>query len=259
MLNNRLVSLHNTEDGFQRIHSERRVQQVFNQLQLAIFAGRLTPGELIREAVLARDLGVSQATVREALTKLEPLGLVVRTPHRRTEVKNLTRAELDDRIKVRIHLETLAFLEALKNGWDEQDYVQLEFLARKIFEDPIGDLKFHRYIWDRCGNGTLLETLFQLSACLFGFVSILREAKLQNDKDRIKSHLKLVDALRDGRRDVIEEAIHDHMNSAYCRFREKNYPDFQSLAKENSRRERPIIKLGELVSLSTTNGSLRPA
>ena len=141
------MSLHNTEDGFQRIHSERRVQQVFNQLQLAIFAGRLTPGELIREAVLARDLGVSQATVREALTKLEPLGLVVRTPHRRTEVKNLTRAELDDRIKVRIHLETLAFLEALKNGWDEQDYVQLEFLARKIFEDPIGDLKFHRYIW----------------------------------------------------------------------------------------------------------------
>jgi DNA-binding GntR family transcriptional regulator len=252
------------DDRFQKINPERRVQQVFNQLQHAIYTAKLLPGELLREAVLARDLGVSQATVREALTKLEHLYLVVRTPNRRTEVKNLTRAELKDRIQVRVALETRAFTQALENGWNESNFQQLEQLAGRIFEDPVGDLKFHRYIWDRSGNAVLLQTLLQVSACLFGFVSILREAKLQDAKSRVESHKNLIEGLRKEDTNEIEGAVRKHMESAYARFFEKDYPDFQSLARQLWRRQlsppRQLspIELGELVSLAPIGATSRP-
>ncbi|MPY87454.1 MAG: GntR family transcriptional regulator [Luteitalea sp.] len=50
-------------------------RQVFEALRTAIFAGRFSPGDSLRELYLARDLNVSQATVREALAQLEQDGL----------------------------------------------------------------------------------------------------------------------------------------------------------------------------------------
>src|SRR5215469_10942451 len=105
---------------FEKIVPERRMEKVWQQLHAMIYSGQLKPGELLRESELSANLGVSQVTVREALSKLEHFGLVVRTPHRHTSVKNLTSEELRNRITVRVSLETLACLHALENGWNEK-------------------------------------------------------------------------------------------------------------------------------------------
>jgi DNA-binding GntR family transcriptional regulator len=247
---------------FQKIVPVRRVEKVWEQLHEAIYCGVLKPGEILRETELSSDLGVSQATVREALGKLENLELVVRTPHKGTEVKNLTRDELSDRIAVRVSLETLACTSAL-NNWSEQDYKELEVLARAIrdTEDPAADLAFHRYIWNRCGNATLLRQLLQISACLFGFVTILRGAKLQNPEARFTSHMKFIHALRirDGKNISIEEregirnAVREHLDSAYKEFFAREYPDFKSLAESL---HQPVLvknRRNDLLSLATVS------
>ena len=57
-------------------------QQVQERVFEAILAGHFLPGDPLRELDLARDLRVSQATVREALLRLESTGLVVRVPNK---------------------------------------------------------------------------------------------------------------------------------------------------------------------------------
>src|SRR5215510_10876705 len=83
---------------------------VFETMRDAIFSGRLKPGDPLREMHLAKELSVSQATVRDALVKLERFGLVVRVPNKETVVTRHTKREIRERIAVRATLEEKAFL-----------------------------------------------------------------------------------------------------------------------------------------------------
>lgn len=241
-----------SETRFEKLVPERRVEQVRNQLHAAIFSGTLRPGEVLREIELSTSMGVSQATVREALAKLEYLGLIVRTPNRRTEVKNLTRKELDERIAVRVPMETLACTLALKNGWREKDFEELVNKAERITtEDALADLAFHRYIWLRSSNAILLQSLLQLSSCLFGFVAVMRAFGLQDPHERLESHMKFIAALRTGRSGTIQAAIQDHLDSAYRAFHAENFPDFKTLSDRLGTPNFRKVEASQLVSLSS--------
>ena len=60
--------------------------EVYARLGEAILDGRLAPGERLRDQELAEWLGVSRTPVREALQRLERVGLVEVSPHRYTRV-----------------------------------------------------------------------------------------------------------------------------------------------------------------------------
>lgn len=60
--------------------------EVYAHLGEAILDGRLAPGEHLRDRELAEWLGVSRTPVREALQRLERVGLVEVSPHRYTRV-----------------------------------------------------------------------------------------------------------------------------------------------------------------------------
>ena len=53
---------------------------VFENLREAIIAGQLRPGERLMEVQIAEELGVSRTPVREAIRKLELVGLVIMVP-----------------------------------------------------------------------------------------------------------------------------------------------------------------------------------
>src|SRR5262245_42326188 len=90
------------------IRSSTLKDQVVDAIRKAVFDGTFAIGQPLREMHLARDLNVSQPTVREALLELEKEGLVVRTPNVGTAVTNMTSRELAERLAVRIELETMA-------------------------------------------------------------------------------------------------------------------------------------------------------
>jgi DNA-binding GntR family transcriptional regulator len=62
---------------------------VYLRLREAIVDGTLVPGEQLRDADLARWMGVSRTPVREALLRLQQAGLVAATPGRSTSVATL--------------------------------------------------------------------------------------------------------------------------------------------------------------------------
>jgi DNA-binding GntR family transcriptional regulator len=82
----------------QPVRSATLKSRVVAAIRDAIFSGKFAPGDPLRELHLARDLNVSQPTVREALFELEKFGLVVRTPNVGTVVTNLGSDEIREQI-----------------------------------------------------------------------------------------------------------------------------------------------------------------
>lgn len=81
--------------------------QVKDYLLEGILSGRYPPESRIVETQVARDVGTSQAPVREALRGLEALGVVEITPFRGARVRRPSRRELLDAYVVRSVLESL--------------------------------------------------------------------------------------------------------------------------------------------------------
>jgi DNA-binding GntR family transcriptional regulator len=88
----------------------RRVlaDQVKERLLEDILSGRHAPDSRIVETAVARELGTSQAPVREALRGLEALGVVEITPFRGARVRRPSRRDIVEAYAVRSALEALA-------------------------------------------------------------------------------------------------------------------------------------------------------
>lgn len=151
--------------------------QVAARLFDAILAGELQPGERIFEAKLARQMRVSQGTVREALQDLEHRGLVIKYENRATFVSKLTAKQAEDRFALRLELEPMAAAEACQR-LTSQDYAQLaKFLANmekawqqsEFVELVMNDLAFHQHIWKLSDNAVLERALNLVCAPLFAF------------------------------------------------------------------------------------------
>lgn len=86
--------------------------QVKDRLLTMILEGELAPGARIIETRVARDLGTSQAPVREALRDLATLGLVEMHPFRGARVREPHADELIEAMEVRGEIEAIAARQA---------------------------------------------------------------------------------------------------------------------------------------------------
>ena len=183
----------------------------------------------MRAFLLARDLGVSQATVREALLQLEHKGLLTNVPGTGIVVTKLTGRQLRERVALRILLESVAAIEAAKK-LSAQDFTELNKRLKdickaagrqQVFETAQADLEFHRYIWQKSGNETLYQMLDQFVAPFFAFASILRKNHPDDSQTAAalaSKHQPLIDALRTGKPDAIREAFRKALEGSYDPF-----------------------------------------
>lgn len=197
-----------------------------NHLLQAIFDGTYPPGANLREMRIAREQGVSQATVREALQHLEAAGLVTREPNVGTTVTRLSPREVRERVELRALLEVRAAQEAAARMGDEE-FEELERRLAELgkaiqsdsyYEAAQADLDFHRYIWSCSGNETLCRMLNQLTVPLLAFVSVLRASGLQHLVDVTAAHEPLVSALKSSDPAVIVEVFARAAASSYEEF-----------------------------------------
>ena len=137
--------------------------QVKDRLLEDILAGRYAPDARIVETQVARELGTSQAPVREALRGLAALGVVEITPFRGARVRRPTRRELLEAYAVRSALETLAARLAVPRMRDD-DLAELgEHMNRMQSAAKAGDghavaeadASFHGRIVELADNATL--------------------------------------------------------------------------------------------------------
>ena len=120
---------------------------------------------------MSERYGIGIAPVREALNRLSSEGLVERKSQRGFFVAEISMAALEELVKTRIWLESLALRESIQRGdeeWEEQLVLSYHRLARTHRRMPpeagrelseeweLRHKEFHLLLLDRCGSSWLL-------------------------------------------------------------------------------------------------------
>jgi DNA-binding GntR family transcriptional regulator len=171
----------------------------------AILRGELGPGQRIVDGKLARELGVAQSTLREALQQLEHQGLVRKSDRRGTFVTKLGVNDLEDLYLVRLELEPLAASLACAHMNSEQ-FHQMEAVLdemrdwgkkREFVKLLKADLHFHQLIWKFCGNPYLEKALNVVCPPLFASYMIrVVSGELYDAAKDHEEHAALLAALK---------------------------------------------------------------
>ncbi|NDV50663.1 MULTISPECIES: GntR family transcriptional regulator [unclassified Salipiger] len=210
------------QTGFQPLDREGLVQRVATLLSKAIVTGQLAPGARLSESVVARELGVSRAPVREAARLLENSGLVTYHANRGFFVRETSAEALNDLYELRMVIEIAAAQRVLRNGLtDTIDRLaaQIDTLhevaaaGADMLTQVEADMEFHRLLCAGSGNPKFLHVFDQIAAETE--FSIMVIGRLYDDPHKIaETHEPIVTALRRGDEVATREAIRYHIGVA---------------------------------------------
>ena len=201
--------------------------QVKDRLLQAILSGRFPPDSRIVETRVARELGTSQAPVREALRGLEALGVVEIAPFRGARVRRPSAAELLEAYAVRSELESLGARLAVPRMTDEDLDVLFalgaEMRAAAVTGDrhavAMADANFHAHIVSMAGNATLERVWRSLEPFSRTYITLLVPgADAQWTADL---HAPIFDALRARDPELVVQALRGHFEKASRRLAEE--------------------------------------
>jgi DNA-binding GntR family transcriptional regulator len=156
--------------------TERRPSP-YERLTQAIMTGELVPGQPLIETALAEWCQVSRTPIREALTRLEQDGLVVRSD-RGLVVRQRSPEEILDIYETRIVLEaTAARVAAVRRS--PLDVMTMKRVADRLdlidTSDELamaaGNREFHRTVWRASHNESLTDLLGRLDLHLARYPS----------------------------------------------------------------------------------------
>ncbi len=188
------------------------------ELETQILSGGLRQGDRLVEQSIAREFGVSQGTVREALLKLEARDLVTTEPRKGTFVREVDHAEQAEFQSVRGALHALAVREAMARGTVE--FGRLRAAAedtlraaetRDAMRYARANADFHAMIIEQSGNAVLLRIWRQLS-WQWAAPSIAHAMREHFDLliFTVKQHHGIVDAMEAGDADTAVRMVEEH-------------------------------------------------
>jgi DNA-binding GntR family transcriptional regulator len=114
-----------------KIKNKTMRQMVYEQLKEKIITADIFPGEKISLRSLAAELGVSIIPVREALFELESEKIIVVESNRNIRVNNLTIREIEEILRIRLLLESMAAEKACELR-TESALPRIEAILRKM-------------------------------------------------------------------------------------------------------------------------------
>lgn len=132
-------------------------EEVFQHIGAQIVDGMLAPGHRIRDVDVAEELHVSRTPVREALQRLERLGLVMMYPSRYTEVTAVTPDLVEQTLEFAGYQSGMAARMGVSR-MPEQDREALAALVEGLYARPDADRLFENrwevfsYLSDRSRN-----------------------------------------------------------------------------------------------------------
>jgi len=150
-----------------------RADVAYSRLKAAIVNGALVPGRRLREAELAKWLGISRTPVRDALKQLASEGLLAAAPRRGLVVASLDQQQVTEIYALRDVLEGLAANLAARHCSDAE-IAALENLVDLQSQLPDSDAaglaelnrELHDRIYRAARNRYLLQALGSLESAL---------------------------------------------------------------------------------------------
>jgi DNA-binding GntR family transcriptional regulator len=209
--------LHHTQSDQSNLSRKIFSDQIKEYTKDAILNGTYKAGDRIVESALAKQLGVSQAPVREAIRELVVMGFLETEPFKGTSVRTFTSQDLHEVYTVRAALESLAGRQAATQITDD-DLVVLRTILDEMLDAALQDdvrlmvqknNLFHNTIFEISGN-KLLYKLYQ--TLQFAQWTIFSTTRLELGLGFLaQRHETLLDALATRNPDIAADAMRNHI------------------------------------------------
>lgn len=202
----------------------KAADQAYEKIGQLILEGHFKPGDRLSEEELSRLTGVSRTPVRDALRRLAAEYFVVIRPNQGAAVAIWSKRDIDDLFQMRAMLEGMAAARAADRRTDE-DIELLDECVRNIggvlAADGPPDVdafltenkKFHQGIINAASSPRLSASISNLIAPAV----VANTARKFSSADMARSnahHKELLDAVRDGDRELAEAIMHAHIRAA---------------------------------------------
>ncbi|WP_119168804.1 GntR family transcriptional regulator [Algihabitans albus] len=197
----------------------------YRQIRRLIEGGTFDMGVRVREARLARQLGLSRTPIRAALNRLELEGLLVYEPNRGHIMATYSEDDVSEIYVCRSILESEAVRIAAERGLEPPTEASLVRLAQEM-DETIGaqglsqdtkrsdflalNKQFHETIYAHCANRHLLELIDRTS----GLPLIIRNYFGFSDDELFRSqadHRALLHALQSRQADRARALMKEHI------------------------------------------------
>ena len=210
--------------GHRRVkRSSGFVEEVFEIIRADLMSLRIAPDTRISIDSLARELGVSQTPIREALSMLEAIGLVTRRRFAGyCSAPQLNSKQLDELYEVRLLIEPYAAARAAERMTDAQ-LQQISDLARGMEPGDsrtsydrfaVQDSELHDLIAWASGNPLIQDSLARLHAHLHIFRLRFHS---EVTTEACTEHAALLDALTRRSPQDAATAMRLHIEKSYNR------------------------------------------
>lgn len=195
-----------------------RAEATYQRLKRDIVEGVYTPRQRLVETDIAPALGVSRATLRAVLVRLQHEGLIEIQPNRGAQVRAFSVAEADRILQVREVLEGLAAAIAAEKATPAQlaelRSIVAEMKSTFAADDLLGHLpiagRFHRVIVEAAANEFIEQFLSTLHAPLIRHQ--FRIILVPGRKDHaLAEHQAILTALEQRDAARAEQAMRHHM------------------------------------------------
>jgi DNA-binding GntR family transcriptional regulator len=200
-----------------------KAEFVLAQLRDAVTSGELRPGDWIRADQWAEKLGLSETPVREAISRLQGLGLVDIFPHRGARVKARTREHVMETYIIRRALEVAAARAAIEHASDDE-HARLvakiegltERMAKAVAQGNVPLVRginrdIHMSIYEASSLPRLVALIKGLWA-VYPFDTL--EAATGRPKASLKEHALITEALKERNAARLAGAVERHLAAA---------------------------------------------
>jgi DNA-binding GntR family transcriptional regulator len=194
-------------------------ESVIDRVRGCVVDGTLRGGTHLAEVELSESLGVSRATLREALRQLQQEGILVQDERGRVFVREVTAQEVRDIFEVRTGLEQVAVRRLC--ALPDRAVVVAELRAKlerlrhpvSLADDVEADLAFHDAICALAGNPTLQRAWADISG-LIRITMISAGPGPARENMAYDRHRPIVDLVEAGDAEAARRFIETHMATA---------------------------------------------
>ncbi|MFK5926043.1 MAG: GntR family transcriptional regulator [Desulfuromusa sp.] len=191
--------------------------QVVDYVYQLLLDGDLSPGDQLKETLLAEQMGISRAPIREAMKELIMIGLVDYRPQVGNFIPVFSSKQIIDSYATRGVLEGYAVME-IGNQFFAEEIEKLESMVdqmesfankknHKMVIETGGE--FHDLLISKNNNVQLLEYTNRLSLKLH-ILFFKSWGRLYSPAEIGRRHREIVESVKSGDRDLIEKVIRQH-------------------------------------------------
>jgi DNA-binding GntR family transcriptional regulator len=188
---------------------------VYEVIRDRIVGGQYVAGQRLVIDALARELGISQVPIREAIRKLEAEGLIVYVRNLGPTVVLLSRAEWAQLTQV------LALLEGYATALAAPAMTAADIAGLKKINSAMraalrqfdmaafasNNANFHQAIYAKCANKPLIDQIKAIRARLDAIRETLFPAAPGRPKESLREHAELISAIAEKRDPAAIESL----------------------------------------------------